>query len=248
MAIELRNIMTKNNDILIYGVGDLAPDRKDPHTIFAKVTDFLNQGDIVFGQFEITLSKRGIRLPQARYTVRIDPIAAGALKDAGFNVISLAGNHCMDWGRDAFFDTTEAFKAQGISVIGVGKDIEEAREPAIFDINDTRIAFLAYNSILPMGYHADVDRPGCVPMRAFTFYEQIEHDQPGTPCRVHTFPHKDDLKAMVKDIKKAKESADLVILSMHWGIHFVPAQLADYQREVGHVAIDNGADFPFYMG
>jgi len=148
----------------------------------------------------------------------------------------------MDWGREAFFDTIESLEEQGISVVGVGKNIEEARRPALLEINGTKIAFLAYNSILPMAYWAEVDRPGCVPMRAWTFYEQIEHDQPGTPCRIHTFPHKEDLKAMKDDIQKAKSENDIVILSMHWGIHLVPAQLADYQREVARVAIDHGAD------
>ena len=46
------------------------------------------------------------------------------------------------------------------------------------------MAFLAYSSILPQSYWADERRPGCAPMRAFTFYEQIEHDQPGTPARI----------------------------------------------------------------
>jgi poly-gamma-glutamate synthesis protein (capsule biosynthesis protein) len=174
--------------------------------------------------------------------MRAHPESTNAIQAAGFNVVSFAGNHCMDWGREAFFDTIENLEEQGISIIGVGKDIEEARRPALIEINGTKIAFLAYNSILPMSYWAEVDRPGCAPMRAWTFYEQIEHDQPGTPCRVHTFSHKDDLNAMRDDIRKAKSENDIVIISMHWGIHFVTAQLADYQREVARVAIDNGVD------
>ena len=45
-------------------------------------------------------------------------------------------------------------------------------------------AFLAYNSILPEGYMAEPRRGGCAPMRAHTLYEQIEHDQPGTPAHI----------------------------------------------------------------
>lgn len=230
------------NDILVYGVGDIAPDRDDPDTLFVHVKDLLNRGDVVFGQLETTLSHRGSRLPQARHTVRVDPKAAVAFMNAGFKVISFAGNHCMDWGREAFFDTIESIEEQKISVIGVGKNIEEARRPAIFEIKGTKIAFLAYNSILPMAYWAEVDRPGCVPLRAWTIYEQIEHDQPGTPCRIHTYPHREDFREMKNDIKKAKSENDIVILSIHWGIHLVPAQLADYQREVAMAAIDCGAD------
>jgi poly-gamma-glutamate synthesis protein (capsule biosynthesis protein) len=112
----------------------------------------------------------------------------------------------------------------------------------IKEVNGVRIAFLAYNSILPSHYWAEANRPGCTPMRAFTVYEQVEHDQPGTPARVHTFAHREDLAAMEADIRAAKAEADVVVMSIHWGIHFVPAVIADYQREVAHAAIDAGAD------
>ena len=227
---------------LFYFVGDVGPNREDPDSIFQHVTKVLSQGDIVFCQLEPNLSRRGTRLPQARLAMRADPKSASAIKKAGFHVVSFASNHCMDWGSEAFFDTIDALREQGLLVIGVGRNIEEARRPAMLEVKGARIAFLAYNSILPLGYWAEVDRPGCVPLRALTFYEQIEHDQPGTPCRIHTFPHRGDLKAMVDDIKNAKSKADLVIVSMHWGIHFVPAIIADYQREIGHAAIDSGAD------
>jgi poly-gamma-glutamate synthesis protein (capsule biosynthesis protein) len=237
-----KKVANRTDDIVLYAVGDVIPDREDPGSIFEHVTDILSRGDIAFCQLDAVLSERGTPLPQARLPCRINPQTARAIKDAGFDVVSFASNHCMDWGREAFFDTINALEEEGLSVIGVGKNIEDARKPTIIECKDTRIAFLAYNSILPEGYWADVDRPGCVPMRAFTFYEQIEHDQPGTPCRVHTFPHRDDLNAMLEDIRKAKSQADVVIVSMHWGIHFIPAVLADYQREVGRVAIDSGAD------
>jgi poly-gamma-glutamate synthesis protein (capsule biosynthesis protein) len=223
------------DDIVLYAVGDVIPDREDPGSIFEHVTDILSRGDIAFCQLDAVLSERGTPLPQARLPCRVNPQTARAIKDAGFDVVSFASNHCMDWGR-------EVLEKEGLSVIGAGKNIEEARRPAVVERKGTRIAFLAYNSILPQGYWADLDRPGCVPMRAFTLYEQVEHDQPGTPCRVHTFPHRDDLNAMVEDIRKAKFQADVVIVSMHWGIHFIPAVLADYQRDMARVAIDSGAD------
>ncbi len=230
------------DDIVLYAVGDIAPDREHPASIFEHVAGVLSTGDVVCCQLEAVLSDRGTPLPQARLACRGKPDIARAIKGAGFNVVSFASNHCMDLGREAFFDTISALTKEGLSVIGVGRNIEEARKPVIAECSGTRMAFLAYNTILPEGYWATVDRPGCAPMRAFTLYEQVEHDQPGTPCRVHTFAHRDDLNAMVDDIGRAKSAADLVIVSMHWGIHFIPAVLADYQREIAHAAIDSGAD------
>lgn len=232
----------KTEDLLLYAVGDVAPYRDDPASIFDKAKGVISQADIAFCQLEINLTHQGVPLPQARLAMRAHPKTAGAIKQAGFNVVSFASNHCMDWGQDAFADTISALKGQELAVVGVGKNIEEARKPAIMEHKGSRVAILAYNTILPQGYWAEDDRPGCAPMRGITFYEQIEHDQPGTPCRIHSFPRRDDLEAMVDDIKKAKAQADLVILSMHWGIHFIPAVIADYQRDMAHAAIDAGAD------
>jgi poly-gamma-glutamate capsule biosynthesis protein CapA/YwtB (metallophosphatase superfamily) len=231
-----------NKEIVIYAVGDVGPNRQDPQSMFRHVSGLLKQGDIGFCQLETNLSTRGTPLPQARLPMRAHPNSARALRDCGFQVVSFAGNHCMDFGQEAFFDTIDAIKANGMEPIGVGRNIAEARSPVMRENHGTRIAFLAYNSILPFGYWAENDRPGCAPMRAWTIYEQVEPDQPGSRCRIHTFPYKDDLQAMADDIEKAKSNADIVILSMHWGIHFVPAQLADYQRETARRAIDCGAD------
>ncbi len=230
------------DSIVMYCAGDVGPNRDDPDSMFRAVKPVLKKGDINFCQLELNFTSRGTPLPQARLPMRADPSGARAMSKAGFNVVSFASNHCMDWGRDAFFDTIEALKKERMSVIGVGATITEARKPAIITRKDTRIAFLAYNSVLPMAYWAEEGRPGCVPLRGFTVYEQIEHDQPGTPCRVHTFTHRADLMAMVDDIQKAKAKADLVVVSTHWGVHFIPAVVADYTKEIACAAIDAGAD------
>jgi len=228
--------------IILHCAGDVGPNRDDPDSMFRNVSNLLKGGDINFCQLELNFSTRGTPLPQARLPMRADPAGARAIRDAGFHVVSFASNHCMDWGREALFDTIDTLKKEKLAIIGVGENIAEARKPAIFECKGTRVAFLAYNSVLPMAYWAEEGRPGCAPLRAFTVYEQIEHDQPGTPCRVHTFTQRADLAAMVDDIKKAGSQADLVIVSTHWGVHFIPAVIADYEKEIAHAAIDAGAD------
>jgi poly-gamma-glutamate capsule biosynthesis protein CapA/YwtB (metallophosphatase superfamily) len=155
-------------DILFYAAGDIAPDRENPSECFDLVAKALNKADIAFTQLETVFSTRGTRLPQARHAVLVHPKAAHAVKEAGFNVVSFAGNHCMDRGREAFSDTIDFLRKENISVIGVGENISEARKPAIFDIKGNKTAILAYNTILPMGYWAEENRPGCAPMRAWT--------------------------------------------------------------------------------
>jgi len=78
-------------------------------------------------------------------------------------------------------------------------------------------------------------------MRALTLYNQVDY-QPGTPPVILTFPNKEDLQALVEDIKKLRSQVDVLVVSIHWGIHFAPASIATYQKEVGHAIIDAGAD------
>lgn len=228
---------------IVLATGDLAPDRDDPDSSYAATAATLHSAELVFGQLETSFATRGIRLPQARHAVMARPDGAAALARAGFDVLSFAGNHCLDWGNEAFFETLAHLDAAGIAVVGAGADIEAARRPVIRRLTDgTRVAFLAYCSILPQAYWAEATRPGCAPMRAHTLYEQIEHDQPGTPPRIHTFSHAGDLAAMQADIRAARGQADVVLVSQHWGIHFVRASIADYQREVARAAVAAGAD------
>jgi poly-gamma-glutamate capsule biosynthesis protein CapA/YwtB (metallophosphatase superfamily) len=226
---------------VLLAAGDVAPDRPDPRECFELVRDEFRRADLAFCQLEIVLTQGGIRLPQARHTLRGNPSIAAALADANFGVVSLAGNHCMDWGSEALLETAQHLRAQNLQVMGTGATIREARQPAIRRLGDTTVAFLSYSSILPMNYWAEDNRAGCAPMRAWTHYEQLEPDQPGTPAKVHTYADRADLDALRADIRAARALADVVIVSLHWGIHFVPAVLADYQREVGHAAIDAGA-------
>jgi poly-gamma-glutamate capsule biosynthesis protein CapA/YwtB (metallophosphatase superfamily) len=228
---------------IVYATGDLAPDREDPDSCFAAAAATLREAELVFGQLETSFASHGTRMPQARHAVMAKPECAAAIARAGFDVLSFAGNHCLDWGNDAFFETLRHLEDAGIAVVGVGKDIVAARQPVIRELADgTRVAFLAYSSILPQAYWAEERRPGCAPLRAHTLYEQIEHDQPGTPARIHTWAHEADLDAMRSDIRAARAKADVVLVSHHWGIHFVRAVIADYQREVAREAIAAGAD------
>ncbi len=209
--------------------------------MFSSVKSALNSGDLLFGQLETTVTERGERAPNAKLAMRTNVANANAVADCGFDVMSFAGNHCLDLGETGFNDTLQHMEGLGVRLCGAGPDLTSARKPSIVKCGDLTIAFLAYSSILPEGYAASSTRPGCAPMRAHTSYEMIEHDQPGTPPRILTRAHREDLANLVSDIKAAKQQADFVVMSIHWGIHITPIVLADYQRDVAHAAIDAGA-------
>lgn len=228
---------------VLIAVGDIAQDREHYDESYVATRTMLQDADIAFAQLETSFATRGVRAPQARHAVLARPEGADALARAGFDVISMAGNHVLDWGNDAFFETYANLERAGIRPVGAGADISQARKPVSFTLEDgSTVAILAYSSILPQSYWADERRPGCAPMRAFTHYEQIEHDQPGTPPRIRSWPHPDDLADLQADIRAAKHSHDVVVVSLHWGIHFVRATIAEYQPVVARAAVEAGAD------
>ena len=231
---------TDNKDIVFYATGDIGPDRENPKSIFQHVTGVINSGDVAFCQLEINLSRRGVG-PQGQEIAR-NPEIAAAIKETGFDVVAFAGNHTLEAGIDAFYDTLQNLEQQKLRVLGVGRNIEEARKPVIIESKGTRIAFLGYSSVTKQEQIAGADRSGSTPLRAWTLYEPMEPTQPGTPSQAHTFPYRTDQDAMIGDIKKARTQADIVIVSMHCGIHMTPAIIAEYQKEYAHAAIDSGAD------
>jgi poly-gamma-glutamate synthesis protein (capsule biosynthesis protein) len=231
--------------ITLHACGDVGVKRADCAAMFAGVSAELRQADLCFAQLETTISERGAKAPNARLAMRAPPSMARAVRDAGIGVMSFAGNHCLDWGYEAFDDTREHAQAAGIRLCGAGASLEEAWRPVIVDVKGKRVAFIAASSILPEGYAAERDKPGCAPLRAHTLYEQIEHDQPGTPPRIRSFARREDLDALLQAIRAARAAADIVLVSLHWGIHMVRATIADYQVEVAHAAIDAGADAIF---
>ncbi|HHU05272.1 MAG TPA: CapA family protein [Clostridiales bacterium] len=234
--------------ITLLAVGDNIPGMGEYNELYDHVAPLLNEADISFGQLETVLIDEKIEdlypyvASQARMPCSSDPGVAPKLKEAGFDIISFASNHALDYGRTHFLNTIDYLRKAGLEVVGGGENEEDARRFFVIERNGTKIAFLSYCSILPQDYWAQEARPGVNPARGHTLYEQVEHDQPGTPCRIHTWAHKQDKANMVEDIKKARELADIVAVSMHWGIHFTQAEIAEYQVEYGREAIDAGAD------
>jgi poly-gamma-glutamate synthesis protein (capsule biosynthesis protein) len=228
-------------DLVLLGCGDVGPIHEPMAQYSELVRDTLAAADIRFAQVERVYSERGELQPHGGAHGRLPPSMASVMTDCGFNVVSLAGNHAMDWGAEPLLDTIDLLRSKGIKTIGAGRNLAEARQPAWIDAKGLRVAMLAYCSVLHEGYAATPGSPGVAPMRATARFEPVDY-QPGVPPRVITTPDAQDLADLVADISAAKQQSDAVVLSLHWGVHFVPRLIADYQRSVAQAAFDAGAD------
>jgi poly-gamma-glutamate capsule biosynthesis protein CapA/YwtB (metallophosphatase superfamily) len=226
--------------VTIAAVGDVITGFDPPENQFLHVKEALRSADWRFAQVEHGYSERGAYQEQSGgRQMRQHPRMAAAYKTVPFDVLSIASNTTGVWGPEAVEDTVETFRLLGIKTVGAGRNIAEARKSVILESKGIRVAFLAYVSVaLPQTWATD-SRAGSAPMRAHTFYEPYEF-QPGAPARVVTLPHASDLDCLTRDVRQAKRDADVVLVSLHWGVHHV-SRPCDYQPMVAHAAIDAGA-------
>lgn len=228
--------------LTLLACGDVGPIHEPVNAYGALAADVLASADIRFAQVERVYSERGaLQVHSGGAHSRAQPHMAAIFDSCGFDVVSVASNHAMDWGPEALLDSIELLRSKGISTIGAGRNLREARAPAIMERNGVRVAFLAYCSVLHEGYAATHDKPGVAPLRAHTYYEAFDY-QAGVPPRIVTVPYEEDLQGMVENIAAAKKSADAVVVSLHWGIHFIPRMIADYQTIAAKAAFVAGAD------
>lgn len=189
-----------------------------PSVPFAHTSTFLSSADISLGNLECSISERGIAEDKT-YTFRAPLLAAESLASGGFDLLTLANNHVLDYGLDAFTDTIDLLTDKGIDIVGAGMNIEEARSPIIFDRNDLRLAFLAYLDIPRWNYDyltwiAKADRPGV----SWGYLSNI-----------------------TEDVQAASQVADVVIVLMHFGTEGED-QPSFQQVLSAHTAIDAGAN------
>lgn len=234
----------ERGEILLAACGDIGPlhEPAEGGYLTRSTASDLATADLRFAQCERLYSTRGqLQLGSGGGHARLSPDRSAVFSEYGFDVVSVASNHSLDWGPDALLDTIGVLQARGIQTVGAGRNIDEARTPVVVNRNGVRVAFLAYCSVLREGYAAGSSSPGVAPLRASTSYEQFDF-QAGVAPRVVTTPYEEDVAAMREDVARAADLADTVVVSVHWGIHFVPRVTAGYESVVAKAAFDSGAD------
>ena len=138
--------------------------------------------------------------------------AAGALKFAGINILTLSNNHIMDQGADGLISTLDICRKNNIECTGAGRDIREASEVLIKEIKGRRIAILNFSE--NEFSTAEAGSPGANPLNPVQNYYSI---------------------------KSAREKADHVIVIVHGG-HEGYSLPSPRMVETYRYFIDVGAD------
>ena len=179
----------------------------------------MKSADIMMLNNEFPYSDRGEPLEDKQFTFRAKTSAASYLNDLGVDIVSLANNHAYDYGENAFLDTMETLENAGIVYVGAGRNLEEARRPVYYIINNVKIAIVSATQI-----------------------ERL--DNPDTKGATDSSPgvfrcwNGDNLLETVRD---AGENSDFVIAYLHWGTENVEDIDWAQEKQAAEVA-EAGAD------
>ena len=237
------------NAISIAIAGDVIPSRStfsggSPATPgFGRVVELLSGADVAVANLDTALTERGH--PREKFiNVRAAPAVAADLKRMGFDVISLANNHVMDYGDTGLFDTLTALHTAGIQTVGAGSDLQQATAPAIVETDGWRLGVLAWTSVLPTGAAASEERPGQAPLHIHTAYEVNPYllmEEPTSAPTVRTRVDDADLENARVAVADLRSQVDFLVVLLHWG-GGISDELAEYQRPLGRDLLDAGAD------
>jgi poly-gamma-glutamate capsule biosynthesis protein CapA/YwtB (metallophosphatase superfamily) len=203
------------------------------------IKPLVEAADISFANLECPISTLGSPYPNkpVNVTFRASPEAAFALKEAGFDVVSLANNHMSDYGGEAVAETLRYLDLIGVGHAGAGRGSTEARRAAFARRGGYTLAFLAYAE--PMWSVVEArDAPWPVPLAKIGPAGSARAAGQGRPGTA--IVREDTLRADVAALRAAG-GADIIAVSFHWGEE-IAAEPNSYQKKYAHMAIDAGAD------
>lgn len=167
-------------EIKIFISGDFAPrhrvseviSNKEFSLLFGDVLPYIRQADISITNLESPLINEGNPIPKTGPNLKSPIDSIDALKYAGFDLVTLANNHMMDFGPEGLNSTISICEKNGIRCIGAGSNITEASKLCYIDKKGKIVAFI--NCCENEWSTTGGDKPGCNPLNEVNMYYQIQ--------------------------------------------------------------------------
>ena len=172
--------------------------------------------DVRLINLETSITTSAYHWPDKDIHYRMHPANLPCLTAAGIDVCALANNHVLDWGHQGLTDTLATLRQGGIATVGAGRDVEEARAPAIVDLaGKGRVLVFAFgceSSGIPPEWAAQRDAPGVA----------LLPDLSGKT-----------LQGIADRVRMIKRPGDVAVASIHWGGNWgyaIPASHRTFAR------------------
>jgi len=216
MPLEVRNF---SSAVSIAAVGDIMLANYTSEYLRTRGIDYpfdstrsiLAAADIAFGNLEAPFTHTGTKF-EKKFNFKVSPKFAPSVVHAGFDVVTLANNHVLDYGLEGLKNTLQVLDSIGLAHCGAGLNLEQAQRPAIIERNGYRVAFLGYSLTFPEEFWATRTSGGT------------------------NYP-----RNLPANIAHADSLGDFIVVTFHWGAEGSNYP-KDYQIYFAHLAIDCGAD------
>ena len=199
---------------------DILQEKYDRNGISAaaapELLDVTRSADIFMLNQEFPFGTTGEAVEDKEYTFRVDPKYVSVLPELGADIVTLANNHMLDFGREPLRETLSALDGAGILHVGAGLNLAEASALKTIEAGGWTIGFLGATRVIP------------------------EHSWTASRSNSGLFTTYDPTK-LLEEIQAAKETCDYVVVYVHWGVER-NTEPEDYQKTLARQYIDAGAD------
>ena len=179
---------------------------------FRYIKPYVQSADLAIVNLEVPLDGK----PYSGYPQFSAPDAlAACAKEAGFDIMTTANNHCMDRGRHGLERTLRALDSLGIPHLGTYRDRarHDKEHPLMVERNGIRLALLSYT-----------------------------YGTNGIPAVEPNIVNLIDTTEMLRDLQVAHErGADFTITLIHWGIEYA-VKANKEQEEMARWLLTHGSD------
>jgi len=118
--------------------------QKEFSNIYNDFLPLIKEADISITNLECPLIDKGTKIKKTGPNLKAPQNAIDALTYGGFNIVTLANNHIMDYGDEGLVATLKSCKSNGIEFVGVGSNLNEARKPLYKTINGITLAIVNF--------------------------------------------------------------------------------------------------------
>lgn len=185
----------------------------------------LQECDLRLCNLECVLSDVGVpwsATPKA-FHFRSDEKNVEVLTSAGIQMVSIANNHVLDFEEEALFRMLEVLDQNHILHAGAGRNLEEAKKPAVLEVKGEKVGLIAFTDNEP-DWEAGLSTPG-------VYF---------VPTEIQDSRAQD----LFQLIQALRPKVDFLIVSAHWGGNWGYRPPKEHIT-FAHALIDAGADLVF---
>ena len=232
----------KEYDIKLMAVGDnlmhmpiVNSGRQDDGTykydfLFEDIAPFLDKSDISIINQETIMAGNDKPFSGFPYFNTPEEVAKG-IADSGFNVVLQSSNHTIDQGLDGLLHAYSVWQQYPeVMMVGIHDNPENERDIPIMEKEGIRFAILNYT------YGPNL---GAIPNNVKGYMNVLCAVKEGSKTNELDFTRLDP--AVIEDIKRAKEMADIVVVCPHWGTEYA-LEPSSYQKKFAMEMAEAGAD------